>query len=69
MQGCAEPNRRQRTTTWTRAFCGEPIDQLSQYTANGSPVSGSEPRMNRITIRLQRSGKQIESNDALYFDW
>ena len=49
-------------------FAAEPIDQLSQYTANGSPVSGSEPRMNRITIRLQRSGKQIESNDALYFD-
>lgn len=49
-------------------FAAEPIDQLAQYTANGSPVSGSEPRMNRITIRLQRSGKQIESNDALYFD-
>jgi hypothetical protein len=24
--------------------------------------------MNRITIRLQRSGKQIENNDALFFD-
>jgi len=48
-------------------FAGEPIDQLTQF-PNGSPLSGSEPLMNRITIRLQRSGKQIESNDALFFD-
>lgn len=43
-------------------FAGEPIDDLTQY------LSGTQPRMNRITIRLQRSGKQIESNDALFFD-
>jgi hypothetical protein len=43
-------------------FVGEPIDDL---TRNGS---GSLPRVNRVTIRLQRSGKQIESNDALFFD-
>ena len=49
-------------------FAGEPIDQLAQFPTNGLPLSGSQPRMNRITIRLQRSGKQIESNDALFFD-
>ena len=49
-------------------FAGEPIDQLTQFPTNGSPLSGSEPLMNRITIRLQRSGKQIENNDALFFD-
>jgi hypothetical protein len=47
-------------------FAGEPIDQLTQFM--GGSVSGSQPSMNRITIRLQRSGKQIENNDALYFD-
>jgi hypothetical protein len=49
-------------------FAGEPIDQLSQFPLSGTPVSGSQPRMNRITIRLQRSGKQIENTDALFFD-
>jgi hypothetical protein len=49
-------------------FAAEPIEQLTQFTNGGSPVSGSQPSMNRITIRLQRSGKQIESNDALFFD-
>jgi hypothetical protein len=49
-------------------FAGEPIDQLSQFPLSGSPLSGSEPRMNRVTIRLQRSGKQIENTDALFFD-
>jgi hypothetical protein len=48
-------------------FAGEPIDQLTQF-PSGSQLTGSEPIMNRITIRLQRSGKQIENNDALYFD-
>jgi hypothetical protein len=48
-------------------FAGEPIDQLTQF-ANESPVTGSLARMNRITIRLQRSGKQLENNDVLYFD-
>jgi hypothetical protein len=51
-------------------FAGEPIDQLNQFPIipTGSPLSGSQPRMNRITIRLQRSGKQIENTDALFFD-
>jgi hypothetical protein len=48
-------------------FAGEPINQLIQL-PNQSPLTGSQPLMNRITIRLQRSGKQIESNDALFFD-
>ena len=43
-------------------FAGEPIDDLTQYSG------GTQSRMNRITIRLQRSGKQVESNDVLYFD-
>jgi hypothetical protein len=51
-------------------FAGEPIDQLTQFPIipTGSPLSGSQPRMNRITIRLQRSGKQIENTDALFLD-
>ena len=51
-------------------FAAEPIDQLTQFPIipNGAPMSGSQPLMNRLTIRLQRSGKQIESNDALFFD-
>jgi len=49
-------------------FAGEPIEQLTQFPANGLPLSGSLPRTNRITIRLQRSGKQFENNDALIFD-
>ena len=47
-------------------FAGEPIDQIAIQ--NGLPLSGSEPRMNRISIRLQRSGKQVENTDALFFD-
>ncbi|MGB8294085.1 MAG: hypothetical protein WCG85_01525 [Polyangia bacterium] len=48
-------------------FAGEPINQLTQF-PNGSPLSGSQPQMNRITIRLQHSGKQVENTDALFFD-
>lgn len=43
-------------------FAAEPIDDLRNY----SP--GSEPMNNRLSIRLQRSGKQIELNDVLTFD-
>jgi hypothetical protein len=43
-------------------FAGEIIDDLREYSA------GSEPRSNRLIIRLQRSGKQIELNDVLTFD-
>ena len=43
-------------------FAGEPINDLREYTA------GSEIMNNRITIRLQRSGKQIELTDVLTFD-
>lgn len=43
-------------------FAGEPIDDLRESS------SGSGIMNNRITIRLQRSGKQIELNDVLTFD-
>jgi hypothetical protein len=43
-------------------FAGEPIDDLREY----SP--GSAIMSNRLTIRLQHSGKQIEQNDVLTFD-
>jgi hypothetical protein len=43
-------------------FAGEPIDDLRDHT------SGSEIMSNRLIIRLQRSGKQIEQNDVLTFD-
>lgn len=43
-------------------FAGEPIDDLRQF----SP--GSEIMRNRLIIRLQSSGKQIELNDVLTFD-
>jgi hypothetical protein len=43
-------------------FAGEPIDDLREYSA------GTEPRKNRLIIRLQSSGKQIELNDVLTFD-
>jgi len=43
-------------------FAGEPIDDLREF----SP--GSEVMSNRLIIRLQRSGKQIELNDVLTFD-
>jgi len=43
-------------------FAGEPIDDLRQLN------SGSAIMSNRLTIRLQRSGKQLEQNDVLTFD-
>ena len=49
-------------------FAAEPIEELTQFTNGGSPVTGSEPSMNRITIRLQRTGRRIETNDALFLD-
>jgi hypothetical protein len=50
-------------------FAGEPINQLTSFPTSGSPpLSGSLPLMNRITIRLQHSGKQVENTDALFFD-
>ncbi len=43
-------------------FAGEPIDDLREIS------SGSEIMSNRLIIRLQSSGKQIEQNDILTFD-
>jgi hypothetical protein len=43
-------------------FAGEPIDDLRNYGAGSGIMS------NRLIIRLQRSGKQIELNDVLTFD-
>jgi hypothetical protein len=43
-------------------FSGEPIDDLREHTP------GSEIMSNRLIIRLQTSGKQIEQNDVLTFD-
>ena len=43
-------------------FAGEPIDDLRQVDPGSAFMS------NRLTIRLQRSGKQIEQNDVLTFD-
>lgn len=45
-------------------FAGEPIDDLREY----STGSSQEVMLNRLMIRLQRSGKQIEVNDVLTFD-
>ena len=45
-------------------FSGEPIDDLRQY----SEGSNNMIMNNRLTIRLQRSGKRIEQNDVLTFD-
>jgi len=43
-------------------FAGETIDDLRQLNAGSAIMS------NRLTVRLQRSGKQIEQNDVLTFD-
>jgi hypothetical protein len=43
-------------------FTGEPINDLRQQYA------GSAIMLNRLIIRLQRSGKQIDFNDVLTFD-
>ena len=44
-------------------FAGEPIDDLREHSSGSSAIMN-----NRLTIRLQRSGKQIELNDVLTFD-
>ena len=43
-------------------FAGEPIDDLRQVHPGTAIMS------NRLTVRLQRSGKRIEQNDVLTFD-
>ncbi len=45
-------------------FAGEPIDDLREFTTSSNDVIMT----NRLTIRLQRSGKEIEQNDVLTFD-
>jgi hypothetical protein len=45
-------------------FAGEPIDDLREYSKGSDNVIMN----NRLTIRLQRSGKRIEQNDVLTFD-
>jgi hypothetical protein len=45
-------------------FVGEPIDDLRNYAKGTADMIMN----NRLTIRLQRSGKQIELNDVLTFD-
>jgi hypothetical protein len=44
-------------------FAGDPIDDLREYNASPQQIMN-----NRLIIRLQRSGKQIELNDVLTFD-
>jgi hypothetical protein len=48
-------------------FAGEPIENLNRD-LNGNEWVGSASRVNRVTIRLQRSGRQIENNDTLFVD-
>lgn len=43
-------------------FAGEPINDLR------ASSDGTLPRTNRLTIRLQRSGKRLEQNDVLTFE-
>jgi hypothetical protein len=43
-------------------FAGETVDDLREFS------SGSGIMSNRLIVRLQRSGKQIEQNDVLTFD-
>jgi hypothetical protein len=45
-------------------FAGEPIDDLREFTTESETAIMS----NRLIIRLQSSGKQIESNDILTVD-
>ena len=45
-------------------FVGEPINDLRNYAKGTKDMTMS----NRLTIRLQHSGKQIELNDVLTFD-
>jgi hypothetical protein len=48
-------------------FVGEPIENLNRD-LNGNQWTGTDNRVNRVTIRLQRSGRQVESSDALFVD-
>jgi hypothetical protein len=48
-------------------FAGEPIESLNRD-LNGNEWVGNESRVNRVTIRLQRSGRQVENNDTLFVD-
>jgi hypothetical protein len=48
-------------------FAGEPIENLNRD-SSGNAWTGTENRINRVTIRLQRSGRQVESNDTLFID-
>jgi hypothetical protein len=45
-------------------FAAEPIDDLREHTS----TSQFEIMSNRLIVRLQTSGKQIEQNDVLTFD-
>jgi hypothetical protein len=44
-------------------FAGQPIEDVCP-----PPGNCSGPHMNRLVIRLQRTGNRIEVNDTLYFD-
>jgi hypothetical protein len=45
-------------------FAGEPIEDVCP----SPPGQCGGIRMNRLTIRMQRSGNRVEVNDTLYFD-
>ncbi len=45
-------------------FAGEPIEDVCP----APPGVCSGPRMNRLTIRMQRNGNREEVNDVLFFD-
>lgn len=59
---CAKEDNPQPYDLKPSFFAGEPIDDLREFS------SGSEIMRNRLIIRLQSSGKQIEQNDVLTFD-
>jgi hypothetical protein len=44
-------------------FAGEPIEDVCPV-----PLTCMGPHMNRLVIRLQRTGNSVEVNDTLYFD-
>jgi hypothetical protein len=60
--GCGSANQLVPYDLRPTFFAGEPIDDLREYSAGTAIMS------NRLIIRLQRSGKQIEQNDVLTFD-
>jgi hypothetical protein len=60
--GGANPNSLAPYDLKPSFFAGEPIDDLRNYSDTTAIMS------NRLIIRLQRSGKQIELNDVLTFD-